>query len=326
VARFIWSINPFANLLDAKRKVEPREIRKGLEFCNPITPPLKTKGSKVPAALAQVITTLNVAVMDLEGLNVFKGSDGEYFCFDTLLVTKSGVEKLKIKKLIFHADEEEQKNRIVQKLQAEGLQVEVEELYESDGNGLHHMSFDIVAIGEIEDIGKIKSCVGPIKGVMNVAPFQLFDADGKEIDIIVPHTTVVKKRALDAVNYMMAANAGLTEIDPDNQPELEVIKKKITTEDGTVLGEFISGPLPFFRPVQTGRCTTDIRTGANGIKVQYHTMIMAGGVDYHNTPEWVKQDFAQLIECRAAVKKEMAARALAAQEEEAPMPTEYVEN
>lgn len=331
VPRFIWAVNPFANEMDAKRKVEPREIRKALEFVNPIAPPLRTKGAKLPEVLGKVVTTLNVAVINLDELNSWIGTDGKRFCFDTLLVTASGIEKLQLKKLIFHADDAEGKAHIIQKLKNEGFdKIEVEETLESTGGGLHHVSYDIVAMKKegIEDIGKIKACVGPIKGVMNPVPFKLFTKDGVEIDLIVPHDTIVRKRAVGAVNYMMAANAGMTEIDPDNQPELEVVKQTIVLEDGTELGEFITGPLPFFRPVQTGRSTADIRMGEHGIKVHTHTMIMAGGVDFHNTPHWVKEDFAQIVNTRKEVKKLIANRILSAQQEEAPMPTEapeYVE-
>ena len=302
ISRFTWATNPFANFLDMKRRVEIREIRKALELANPIEPPLRTMGCRLPEELKKVLTVLDVAVMDLKGLNVFEGSDGP-FCFDTLLVCPSGVEKLKLKHLYFHAEDKEQMLAIVGKMKNEGISgIEIEEVIESMGEGLHHVAYDITANNPIEDVGKIKAAVGPIKGVMNPVPFQLFDENGKEIDIIVPHDTIIRKRAVDALQYMMAANAGTKEIDPDNQVILDVVKSIVVMEDGELLGEAIVGPLPFFRPVQTGRSTADIRTGMNGVKVQYHTMIMAGGVDFSNTPTWASEDFAQVVNTRIALK------------------------
>ncbi len=324
IPRFIWSVNPFANLLDMKRKVEVREIRKALEFVNPIPVPLKTKGVKLPVQFSNVLTTLNVAIMDLPGWNVFEGTDGE-FCFDTLLVTDSGIEKLKVNKLKFNAQDAEQRDQIKEKLLREGFdedQIHIEEVIEASGSGLTTVMYDILVKGEIKDIGKIKSAVGPIKGVMNPVPFRMFDANGNEIDIIVPHDTIVRKRAVDAVQYMMAA-AGLTEIDPDNQPELPVIKTMVML-DGVEIGEAIVGLLPFFRPVQTGRGTFDIRTGAYGIKVQYHSIIMSKGVDevdFHNTPDWVAEEFAQIINTR---KEVMNLKSTTVEEEQVPMPVECV--
>lgn len=323
IPRFIWSVNPFANLLDMKRKVEVREIRKALEFVNPIPAPIKTKGARIPDQFASVMTVLNVAIMDLPGWNVFEGSDGK-FCFDTLLVTPSGIEKLKVKKLKFSAADGAERERLKWKLMGEGFseeQIHIEEVTETLGNGLSTIGYDIVVTGEIEDIGKIKSAVGPVKGVMNPFPHQLFDENGIEIDLIVPHDTVVRKRAVDMLQYMMAVKNGITEVDPDNQPTLEVEKAKVTMDEGIDLGSAITGLLPFFRPTQTGRSTMDIRTGEYGVKVPYHAMIMAGGVDFHSTPNWVSGDMAEIVRTRKAV---MSLKASMIETEETPMIEEYV--
>jgi hypothetical protein len=323
IPRFLWAVNPFAADLDMKRRVEIREIRKALELAYPIEPIINTKGCKVPVALQNCLTMLNVAAIDLKGWNVFEGSDGKDFCFDTLLVTDSGVNKLAIKKLGFKASDWEEAARIVDKLLHDGFtheQIKVEEVPEDMGDGLGIITYDIVAMGPVTDIGKIKAAVGPIKGVMNPVPFKMFsvDAEGNktEIDLIVPHSTIVNKRAMDAVKYMMAANAGITEIDPDNEQAIEVVRTMVVLEDGTEIGECITGPLPFFRPVQTGRATADLRTGENGVKVSYHAMIMAKRVEndrvvdrirFHNTPAWVSEDFAQIVNTRALVLQELAA-------------------
>jgi hypothetical protein len=347
--RFLFAINPFAAHLDKKREVEPREIRKALDLANPIPMPLKAEGCAVPPVLAKCITMLNVMVGDLPGWNVFE-HNGETFCFDTLLTTAAGVEKLAIKKLGFQASDAEERDRIIEKLIREGFStddIKVEEVNESLGNGLSITTYDIVAVGPVEDIGKIKATVGPIKGVMNPVHFQLFavnpDGSKTEIDLVVPHTTVVKKRAVDAVLTMGAIKAGITEIDPTltveehtTQVEAALDEKGyrkdgkqqiIAVVDGNeiVLGDAIVGPLPFFRPVQTGRATFDIRTGANGIKVPYHAMIMAkrdittnqqghkivDRITFHNTPDWVSEDFAQIVNTRKEVKKAMAETVLA---------------
>ncbi len=59
--------------------------------------------------------------------------------------------------------------------------------------------------------------------------------------------------------------------------------------------------LPFYRPVQTGFSQFSVKTGEQGIKVQTHAMLMAGGVEF-NIPEGVKAEFARLVECYHEVK------------------------
>ena len=92
-------------------------------------------------------------------------------------------------------------------------------------------------------------------------------------------------------------------------------------DDGIELGSAVTGMLPFFRPSQTGRSTVDIRIGEYGIKVPYHAMIMAGGVDFHNTPGWVSGDMAEILRTRKSV---LQVKASMMEDEEAPMNMEYV--
>jgi len=59
--------------------------------------------------------------------------------------------------------------------------------------------------------------------------------------------------------------------------------------------------LPFYRPVQTGFSQFSVKTGEQGIKVQTHAMLMAGGMEF-DIPAAVKAEFAQIVECRRQVK------------------------
>jgi len=80
--------------------------------------------------------------------------------------------------------------------------IEVERNLNLLGEGLSIDTFRVHVEAKITDHGKVKACVGPFKGVMNPIPHCLFalnpDGTRTEIDVILPGTTVRKKKALDA--------------------------------------------------------------------------------------------------------------------------------
>ena len=159
---------------------------------------------------------------------------------------------------------------------------------------------------------------------MNVIPHRLFavNPDGSriEIDLVLPGSTVRKKEGLDAFLYLLAAKAGIGEIDSDFDPHQlgAEIRARLAERgldpdgmqpivalhpDGTkgVIGQAVTGVLPFYRPVQTGFSQFKVKSGERGIKVQTHAMLMAGEVEF-DIPVAVKAEFAQTVECRRQVK------------------------
>jgi hypothetical protein len=335
--RFLACVNPFAKYLDGKRRVEIREIRKALQLANPVPMPLKIEGTKVPDVLAPCLTLLNVMFADLDGLNVFRAGDGT-FCFDTLLCSPSAMEKLALAKLKFPPFKEKTAaDALVERLIEDGTpedRISLIECEAANSEGLRTVAFYVEVEGPIQDVGKIKAAVGPIKGVMNVMPTQLYainpDGSRTEIDLVVPRDTADRKNAGDARLTQDAIKGGITIVDPtmDLAEHRKIVgdalEAKGYNRDGTqtivavyadgteaVVGEAVVGPLPFYRPSQTGESTFDIRTGQGGVKVQLHAMIMAQRVVdgkvvdeiRFNTPEWVHQDFAQVVECRSKVRQ-----------------------
>jgi hypothetical protein len=326
IPRYLFAANPLVPCLDLKRRVEMREIRLALPLSRPRPMRVKSQGSGLPGLLAQTVTELNVMVGDLIGLNLFE-HEGEEFGHDTLCVTGSAVEKLTIARWEMAAGTVEEREEIIERLMEFGIGIDAircEEHVEALGDGMTVRRWTVTTECHITDCGKVKAAVGPFKGVMNLIPHRLFavnpDGSRTEIDLVLPGTTVRKKKALDALLYMLAAKAGIREIDPDfnSRQLLEEIRDRLGERgleangrqtilvlhaDGTeeVLGEAMTGVLPFYRPVQTGFSQLKVKTGEQGIKVQTHVMLMAGGVEY-DIPNGVKDEFAHLVECRRQVK------------------------
>lgn len=321
VPAYLHALNAFAPYLDAKRRVEPREIRRALPLCYPEPLLVRTQGTKVPEGLQPCLTHLNVAVLNCTG-NTFTRQDGTTFCHDTLLATSSAVAKLAVARMEFYARDRRQLEEVITRLQGLNLPASVQLRCESTpldlSDGLVAEAWLIVLEGDIEDVGKIKAAVGPLKGVMTVLPVRFFGrrtVNGieieHEIDLIVPHETVERKKGLDAALYMLAAKAGIETVDPDVPlPEqLHIIQSALAAagedQDGIEhvwvrdrdgneysLGCCLVGQLPFYRPPQTGFSSFAIRTGERGVKVHAHAMIL-NGLPYR-TPQYAVDAFADL--------------------------------
>jgi hypothetical protein len=297
---YLQAINPFARYLDPKRRVEPLEIRQSLDLFSPTELSVSLLGKKLPAVLQRSVVELIVAIFDCN-LNRFDDGKGGTFCHDTLIGCPSIVERIALAGLDLVAEDEFEKDRIVADLMEEGIGIDAIEVTPEPvrlGEGLTKTQFRVTVRCKITDIGKLKSCVGPVKGIPNVIPIQLF-ADGKEIDLVIPRDTVLRKKALDLVLYLLAAKKGITKVDPTLEladlvallgpEELTEIKDK----EGNVLGKALVGKLPFFRPNQTGRSQFALRAGRRGVKIHTHAMIMAG-IGYA-TPAFVNEEFVQIV-------------------------------
>jgi hypothetical protein len=303
---YLQAINPFARYLDGKRRVEPLEIRQSLDLFAPSPLSVSALGTKVPEVLQQSVVELNVAIFDCN-LNMFEDGKGGTFCHDTLIGCPSIIEKTALAGLDLVAEDEQEKDRIVAGLMEEGIGINAIEVVPESvslGEGLWRTQFRITVRCMIEDIGKIKSTVGPIKGIPNVVLMQLFSraADSsplEQLDLIIPRDTVLRKKALDLVLYLLAQKKGVRQVDPTlSLEELVALLgteelTEIVDETGRVLGRALVGKLPFFRPNQTGRSQFKLRGGKNGVRIHCHAQIMAG-VDFA-TPEFVNQEFVQIV-------------------------------
>jgi hypothetical protein len=339
IPRYLFAVNPMIPCLDLKRRPEGRERRLALKLFKPVAASVRSIGSKLPAVMQESQTELVCVVGDVLGYNLFVDEEGEEFSHDTGIVLEAGVEALALAQMEFSCASQEEVDDLTGRLLEAGIgidAIEVERNLNLLGEGLSIDTFRVHVEAKITDLGKVKACIGPFKFVMNPIPHRLYavnpDGTRTEIHVILPGTTVRKKKALDALLYMLAARAGITEIDPDFDPmalllEIRVAlrqqwtKKKPPTEeqlerllngmqpivavnpDGKeeMLGFAVVGVLPFYRPVQTGFSQFKVRTGEGGIKVQTHAMLMAGGVGF-DIPHRLKEEFADIVSVRRKVK------------------------
>ncbi len=316
VPNFLHAINPFAVYLDGKRRVEAREIRRALPLAHPEPLAVTAMGTQLPPALAECITHLNCAVLDCNA-NTFpvtkwdaasrsRVPTGEFFRHDTLVATAEGVAKLAVARLELQALDLGGLARMQERLADLGYpegSYRVEEEAFVLGEGLTVKSYRLILDGPIEDVGKVKATVGPIKGVLTVIPVRLearhLLPNGRirrtPIHLLLPQDTLERKKALDAVLYMLAAKAGIESIDPaqdlrelveeiraglqDHQEDPDGLESVVAIHpDGTVdhLGQALVGVLPFYRPPQTGLSTFAVRRGEQGIPVHAHALVMSG--------------------------------------------------
>lgn len=328
IPRYLFAVNPLIPCLDLKRRPEGREVRLALPLWKPVAPAVVSKGSRLPAAMQAARTELRCVIADVPGYNLFVDENGEEFGHDTGLALPSALEKLACRAWEFTCANEAEVENLTERLLDAGMGIDairVERNLNLVGEGLSIDSFRVQVDAKITDYGKVKACVGPFKFVMNPLPHRLFaishDGSRTEIDVILPGTTVKKKRALDALLYMLAARAGVAEVEPEFEPGtlLAQLRERLAArgedQDGrqpvvvvnpdgseAELGLAVVGMLPFYRPVQTGFSQFKVREGEGGIKVQTHAMLMAGGVDY-DIPTWVKEEFAETVSTRRAVQR-----------------------
>jgi hypothetical protein len=332
VPEYLHAINPYAVYLDGKRRVEPREIRRALPLTHPEPLKVQAQGTCVPPALQESLTHLVVAVFNCNA-NMFTRPDGTRFCHDTLLGFAGIASQLAVARLEFFAQDRRQLDQLITRLQELELPASVTMRCEEQpldlSGGLTAATWKIVLEGNIEDIGKIKAAVGPVKGVVTLLPLRAVarrTVRGKLIErtihLVVPQDTFERKKALDAVLYMQADKAGVTQVnrdlplpelvaqiqagleergeDPDGLEEIFVFHP-----DGTSysLGMALVGNLPFYRPPQTGISSFAVRSGHDGITTHVHALVMAGLT--HQTPAaveeqlldhlWMQNQLQQLI-------------------------------
>jgi hypothetical protein len=317
VPAYLMAMNPLAVFLDGKRRVEPREVRRGLLLAHPEEPRLKSLGYPMAQELLTRFTHLTVAVLDCNA-NMFTRSDGSRFCHDTLVATWEAVAKLSVARLEFYAIDRKQLDLLISRLidlDLKNIQMETLDEKVDLGDGVVATTWRVIVTGNIRDVGKVKAAAGPIKGVLTVVPLKLSAkrvVNGVTIErpvhLIVPQDTMERKKALDAVLWMLADKAGMTEIDPtlplpelvtqvrsgleasgEDVDGLEEIWVQHPNGDKYSLGMALVGDLPFYRPPQTGVSQFAVRLEDNGVSVHTHAMVMAGV--HHNSPRRVVREF-----------------------------------
>jgi hypothetical protein len=233
VSDFALACNPLiVHALPTRVERENRSCQ-WLELVNPIAPPLKsTAVQTIPEAMQKRVTNLTVAFADVLDRNVFVSDEtthqefgvevGEVLALDGLLITPSGQEKLKAKRSVWSqpidADDWEEQREELQELpgfEEEKLHELVEVL--ADGTPICTTQYRYRQERELPcRFDKVKLLVGGIKAVCRPIPQLWAQIGGKrvEVDLIVAAQSVISKGAADAILYALAANAGLTEIDP----------------------------------------------------------------------------------------------------------------
>lgn len=293
---YLLAVNPFARFLDPKRRPEIREIKnreplywKGGDIK---LPKVKRVGPALPVAMAEGMREVVCMIADTN-LNNF----GQ----DTLLCTEALWENLKLAMFDMEAEDMKEVEQRLNDLKLQGYDVSKLKISPRDermDGGIVGESYIITVEQEdgIRDAGKIKSCVGPVKGVPSLIPGLRLFANGREIELIVPRETIERKKGLDFWLYMAyetVANAKgeMVEIDPEMSMDDLVLNAKIgleevtgnedglvdiTDQDGNVLGKAFVGAVPFFRPTQTKIGTFRKRGLNNPCQLEVHAAILAG--------------------------------------------------
>lgn len=327
VPSYILAVNPFEGHDMKKRRNEKRELRLALPLATPEAPVVTMVGqAALPEYLGECITNLTVAVGDLTGVNYYQGTNGG-FGYDALICCPSALKKLALRELVIVAKNETDRDALLERLEGEGLTVESVDWTETVAeDGYTRGRWEIRVAGPIEDGGKIKACVGPLKGVMSVIPVQLYDANGEAIDLVVPFETLKKKKGVSVWLTLLCQAAGITAVDPGEALESLVARLAVAIgdmdprtvvhalhTDGTErcypLGLMLTGQLPFFRPEQTTRQTARLKLGRRGIKMQPHAALLArdeeGNMLTWDTDEAAREAFQAILVAREELKSQV---------------------
>jgi hypothetical protein len=232
--RLALALNPLDAIANPARvHRENRSCQGWLLMESPIEPPLKARGFKMPKPFRDRVTTVITAFIDIPGFNVFAADEqdlidfgdrveyGEEISLDGLLVTRTGQEKLKARTTrseMLTAEEFLSQQEELQELPGFRFE-EIANLVEvlADGTPIFNTQYrywhDVQRRCRYD---KVKVLVGGIKGVTRPIRQLYAEMNGElvPIDLVISERTMLSKCANDGFRYPMAANAGLTEIDP----------------------------------------------------------------------------------------------------------------
>jgi hypothetical protein len=232
--RLALALNPLDAIANPARvHRENRSCQGWLLIENPIEPPLRAKGVRLPQAFRDRVTTVTTAFIDIPGFNVFAADDqdlidfgdrveyGEEISLDGLLVTRTGQEKLKARTTrseILSAEEFLPQMEELQELPGFRYE-EVANLVEVLADGTPIFNYQYRYWHEVQRrcrYDKVKVLVGGIKGVTRPIRQLYAEMAGEmvPIDLVISERTMLSKGANDGFRYPLAAKAGLTEIDP----------------------------------------------------------------------------------------------------------------
>jgi hypothetical protein len=295
---YLAAVNPFECFDMKKRRNEKRELRMALTLAYPEPLPVTLKGQKaLPPEFAQSITNLRGAIGDLIGLNYWLSDGG--WGYDTLICCPSAVRKLALMGMTLTVKSEAERDRVLLELAEDDLVAHARWATTHTENGFEIGGWVIDVEGVVEDAGKIKACVGPLKGIMTVIPVQLRDAKGNDIDFVIPFETLKKKKGVSVWLYFLYQALGLTQVDPNLtlEQQVELVTEQLggrdprepvwashlddtgrdyqlAHADGTP-ALMLTGDLPVYRPVQTVRQTVRWKKGNRGIRMQPHAVLLA---------------------------------------------------
>ncbi len=295
--KFILQANPFAHFgpVAPKRRGEYRSTwGEALKLKNPVPMTTTLMGEERPEAMASRMTKLRVAVVNIEGVNMWDGK-----CHDTLNFFRSAMRKTEVEELVLTFTDKNFMEDKLQKFRDKGVpdgNIIIRPTKRSIGFGanIEVEAWDVTVISPGLDSGKVKS-FGP-KGVMNVIPGQasteeedFFVDDSNAVDAFVPLRTIDKKMFLDWVILGIWESLGLGPVDPDwslntiiakieeagGGPIDTLCRKKVYYHvDGQVhcLGEALVIEVPWM--VTPQMAVTQF--SAKAVRLELHAMILSG--------------------------------------------------
>ncbi|MFN3653424.1 MAG: hypothetical protein ACK47B_27920 [Armatimonadota bacterium] len=239
-------LNPFYRYSPTGRRGELRGIREALPLQSPAQALVELRGRPLPPAYHDRVTVVQVALLDTNH-SVFPGlqdQESPTLCFDTLLATAAGIERLRVAEECFTVGET-QLPRFLQRLRDLGLrdeQLDCRELPHYlghwEGEPLCETRYELRVRTGSTDTGKVKSLIGPLKGTLTRVPGRVFTLDPvtgaeREVELVWPATSARKKQAVDlglALAYGKLARAKGTPVELEPETNLEELVQQAEAE------------------------------------------------------------------------------------------------
>lgn len=230
----------------------PEEIRKRLEWVLHLRDPrqgLAREGAPRNEFLRERTTTVRVAIGTVPGVNSFYDRENPTAppeCCDSIVGCPSVLLKLALSEVEKKFTSEARAKAFVQGFLDEGIpERAIKVTVEETGTGNWPIpQYRVVVNYPHLDAGKVK-LGSPFKGVLKVIPFQLYDETGREIDIVVPEKTALKKGGLGTILTMLANEAGVASINP-----LDETGKSLRSGQ-SIAEEILGGPVKPETGIQT---------------------------------------------------------------------------
>lgn len=228
---YVMARNPLAQFSNPIRDWrEGRVWSSCLPFVNPTPVPIRTKGIKVPEALARRLKPVLIAFMDIDGVNIYKDKKGDTINADEICVTRTGKRKLCIlqqETQIVSPDQED----YLKTLHGCDIQVRKELVTTLANNTISvYKEVRTAKFDRPTTVGadKVKIAVGGLKATMKPVQdhYTIVDNNKLSIDLLVSENSIISKGANITLLYAIASMAGIKNINPEwSLPELGRIIK-----------------------------------------------------------------------------------------------------